>query len=187
MKWHEVDGAGSPVGSQKSYHQINTKAVAFETQNGESILAFYYPACQSELGKGALVDFAQSKMCANFIYDLNGNKGPNTVGKDIGIMSVIYPTDSVVVAPVPLYAISGTFEQKDASKVCKDKDNEARLPNIEEFMALAYNQKFSGLGAGHFWTSTLTSSTTAKTFHVSLGRIYSFNRSVPMFVQCVKR
>lgn len=23
----------------------------------------------------------QSKLCANFVYDLNGSKGPNTVGK----------------------------------------------------------------------------------------------------------
>ena len=49
--------------------------------------------------------YVAEKVCANFIYDLNGNKGPNTVGKDIGIMSVLYPSDSVVVAPMPYWRI----------------------------------------------------------------------------------
>ena len=190
MNWREVDGSGSPVGSQKTYHQANTKAAAFETQNGESILAFYNPYCQAELGKGSLEDFAQSKMCANFIYDLNGNKGPNTMGKDIGVMSIIYPSDSVVVAPVPIYSINDTFVQQDASKACQNKDSEARLPNIEEFMSLAYNQQFIGpMGGdnGHFWTSTLTSSSSAKTFHLGMGRIYSHPRTKEYSVQCVKR
>lgn len=41
------------------------------------------------------------KFAQTFVYDLNGSKGPNTVGKDIGFITALYPTDSVVVAPMP--------------------------------------------------------------------------------------
>ncbi len=189
ISFQEVNAAGSLVGPVKTNHQADTKAAAFETANGESILVFYNPYCQSDLQiEDARDDFAQTKMCANLIYDLNGSKGPNTMGKDIGVMSVIYPSDSVVVAPVPIYSISDTFEQKDASNACKNKDNEARLPNIEEGMALMYNQSFIGsISGSHYWSSTLTSSNKAKTFHFGLGRIYSHDRSKEYRVQCVKR
>ena len=54
--------------------------------------------------------YSQPKMCANFVYDLNGIKGPNTFGKDIGAITVLYPTDSNIVAPEPLApnAINGS-------------------------------------------------------------------------------
>ena len=187
LRFQEVDGAGSHVGPVKSCHLPNTKAAAFETQNGESILTFYNPSCQSDIYNGELSTYAQTKMCANFIFDLNGSKGPNTVGKDIGAMSVIYPSDSVVVAPVPLYAIDGTYTQQEASKVCNSKDNESRIPNIEEFMSLAYNLQFTGIGDKHYWSSTLTSPSTARVFHLGFGRIYSWSRSSKCAVLCVKR
>ncbi|MCM1010760.1 MAG: prepilin-type N-terminal cleavage/methylation domain-containing protein [Fusobacterium sp.] len=176
-------------GQSKSYHQANTKAAAFETANGESVLVFYNPYCQSELGKGHLDDYAQDKMCANFIFDLNGSKGPNTVGKDIGIMSIIYPTDSVVVAPTPVHKISGTYTQQQASQTCRNKDDESRLPNEQEFMSLFYNTKFVGrLGDSSFyWTSTLTDSNYAKAFDMTKGRIYTYTRDKEIAVQCVKR
>ncbi len=175
-------------GTPNSYFQLDTKAAAFETANGESILAFYNPYCQSELGYHALHDFAQAKLCANFIYDLNGNKGPNTVGKDIGVISVLYPTDSVVVAPIPFNILSGTFEQDKASLQCRNLDSEARLPNLQEFSSIFYNKKlFSGSDGYHYWTSTLVSSNKAKCFHMSTGRIYSHDRTKQYAVRCVKR
>ena len=33
--------------------------------------------------------------CVNFIYDLNGKKGPNTMGKDMGFMTMLYPFDFI--------------------------------------------------------------------------------------------
>ena len=178
------------TGTPNSYSQANTKVAAFETANGESILTFYNPYCQPELGKSALNDYAQPKICANFIYDLNGSKGPNTVGKDIGVMSALYPSDSVVVMPVPIYNISGTYEQQEASSVCRNKDDETRLPNLEEFMSLTINRKFLGLNNEEsigYWTSTLVSSTKAKMVDMGLGRVYSTSRTRPSAVQCVKR
>ena len=95
---HMTDNTVIGSGFGIPYKQLDTKAAAFETQNGESILAFYNPNCQAAMCEST--NYAvQPKICANFIFDMNGNKGPNTVGKDIGFMSVLYPTDSVVVAP----------------------------------------------------------------------------------------
>ncbi len=177
-------------GTPNSYSQINTKAAAFETVNGESILVFYNPQCKSELRAHYLKDFAQSKMCANFVYDLNGNKGPNTVGKDIGIITALYPTDSVVVAPQPYNKNFGNVSQYDASKQCKSLDNEARLPNLQEFFALFYNQDiFGNFNKNYdFWTSTLGDNpSTAKAFHMNPGRIYTLDRTQEYNVICVKR
>lgn len=68
------------------YSQTDTKAAAFETANGESIVVYYNPQCVSDLAQTEW-HYCLPKICANFIYDLNGSKGPNTVGKDIGFLS----------------------------------------------------------------------------------------------------
>ena len=93
--WTDVNGTVHPAESM-----IDTKAAAFETANGESILVYYKPDCTGSLGETNF-HYTQNKVCANFIYDLNGTKGPNTVGKDIGALTALYPSDSIVVAPFP--------------------------------------------------------------------------------------
>ena len=80
---------------------IDTKAAAFETTNGESILLFYNPYCMPYMNESDSY-YVQPKMCANFVYDLNGTDGPNTMGKDMGFITVLYSTDSKVIAPVPV-------------------------------------------------------------------------------------
>ncbi len=166
---------------------IDTKAAAFETQNGESIAVYYNPNCQGSLAETSW-HYTQPKMCANFIYDLNGNKGPNTVGKDIGFITAIYPADSVVVAPVPLTRnLSGGKKQIEAGKACHEMDSESRLPNIEELMAMFYNRDMLGINAGLYWSSTVISPTVA--WHLNFGsadsgphpRANSFN------IRCIKR
>ena len=55
----------------------NTKAVAVETANGESIAVYYKPDCVDS-------DAASlPAICAHFIIDLNGLNGPNRIGYDI--------------------------------------------------------------------------------------------------------
>ncbi len=139
----------------------NTKAVAFETQNGESIAVYYNPKCISD-DEGDIVagtevyDYAQQVMCANFIYDLNGNKGPNFVGKDIGFMSAIHPTETVIVAPMPLATNTGSTSQPDAGKKCTAQDPNSRVPNKEELSSMFYNTELIGIGIGlfYYWSST---------------------------------
>ncbi len=142
-----------------SYSQPDTKAAAFETQNGETIALYYNPNC--EVNSGEVLRYSQRFLCANFIYDLNGNKGPNTVGKDIGFLTALYRNDTSVVAPVPLASIAnnGTaLAQQDASAACYAQEQEARLPNIDELSAMYYNKELLGFETEEgFWSGTYSS------------------------------
>ena len=180
-----------------TYRQLDTKAAAFETANGESIVAYYNPHCKdvsSELqqsGSGTLWVHMQPAMCANFIYDLNGNKGPNTVGKDIGVISVLYPTDSLVVAPIPIVAISNEMTSyNDANGFCGAIDSESRMPNLYELSSMFYNMRLFDLSG-----SVLLSSTTLYKrggfdvwrLHLSLGYAQAYRKEDDANVRCVKR
>ncbi len=146
---------------QNPQKDIDTKAVAFETGNGESIAVYYNPNCIGKLSESNW-HYAQPKMCVNFIYDLNNAKGPNTVGKDIGFITALYPSDPVIVAPIPLSSnasdITGTNrEQYNAGKICTAQDPESRVPSIEELGALFYNRELVGIESGNYWSSTIDS------------------------------
>ena len=171
-----------------------TKATAFETANGESILVYYNPRCV--LGDVANLSTAsfmlQHKLCANFIYDLNGSKGPNTYGKDIGVISAFYPTDSVVVSPNPVVRTStagvSQMSLANAQKSCREDFDNARLPNREELMSMAANAPLFGrenLSAG-FHSSNIVNSTT--NWHVSYktGLVYH-HANTNAAVWCVNR
>jgi len=186
---------GGTTGSEVfAYHQLDTKATAFETQNGESIVTYYNPNCAPDMNE--IYEYkVQPKVCANFVYDLNGNKGPNTVGKDIGFITVIYPTDSVVVAPMPIAQMSDTkASQKDAGKLCASLDSESRVPNKEEMIAIFTNQNLigqyktsSGGGKGNLWSGSLISPTMGWQLSEPTGLLYNTPRTVSLFVKCVKR
>ena len=180
---------GGPTGSESyQYSQLDTKAAAFETANGESIIVYYNPNCISDLAETTW-NYRQAKMCANFIYDLNGNKGPNTFGKDIGVITVLYPSDSSVVAPVPVSVGSaGSTSQKNAGKLCQAQDSESRVPNRDELAAIFYNRVMFGLpGSGYFWTSSVIDSSNGWGQSFYTGRAATLPRTGGYNVWCVKR
>ena len=173
-----------------TYSQKDTKAAAFETVNGESILVYYNPNCSGASLQSGLYEYSQSKMCVNFVYDLNGNRGPNAVGKDMGVITALYPTDSVVVAPMPLIRDASTSTiQQLAGKKCLEQDNESRLPNIEELATIFYNRTLWGLPImGNYWSSTTKSSTSAIELIFATGQTASVLRSrTDIGVHCIKR
>ena len=184
--WTDINGV---VHSAES--MIDTNAAAFETQNGESIAVYYKPDCIGNLGE-TNYHYTQNKICANFIYDLNGNKGPNTVGKDIGVITVLYPSDSIVVAPYPLTrAASTSISYNDASKECTKQDNESRMPNYEELIAMFVNANlFAMPTSAIYWSSSLTVSngeTKAWGLHFNLGRPGKYSKTSSQRLWCVKR
>jgi len=143
----------------QSHSQLDTKAAAFETANGESVAVYYNPMCTSFLDETNMI-FSQKKMCANFVYDLNGSKGPNTFGKDIGIITVFYPTDSLVVAPMPHAQDAAESVASDVvSGKCKAQDEDYRMPSKEELAALFVNRNLVGnMDKARYWSSSLSSS-----------------------------
>ena len=168
--------------------KYNTKNAAFETQNGESILVYYNPTCVSSFNeeRGTLPRF----MCVNFIYDLNGIKGPNTMGKDMGFITAIHPTDPIIVSPQPLATDSGSKIQSEAGAVCKKLDNESRLPNFYELSAMFYNKSITNINfaAYGYWSSTLVPPDKAKWVYTADGCQYgSALRSVNGHIRCVKQ
>ncbi len=143
--WGRVNGIAMEIPNPA--RNVNTKAVGFTTVNGESIAVFYNPYCT---GNNVQIDeyyFMSGTVCAVFLYDLNGKKGPNTIGKDLGIITAFYPTDSVVVMPIPIYIDSTTRTHEEATKMCNNIDD-ARLPNVEELVALSVVDDYVNVGIG---------------------------------------
>ena len=184
-------------GAYLTYDTIDTKAAAFETTNGESILVFYNPSCQADMQETGRY-YVQTKLCATFIYDLNGNKGPNTVNKDIGIISVIYPTDSVVVAPYPHAQNASTaVSYDDSAAACTAQDPEYRLPNKYELISMFSAQKLYGMsaenvaaGSDGYNTSSLAqiqSRTHAWRVNFAAGTMELHPKTNPYRLRCVKR
>ncbi len=186
---YETTSGSKHANPQKN---IDTSAVAFETQNGETIALYYNPYCTADFGDNTS-HYSQPKMCANFIYDLNGNKGPNAVGKDIGFITALYPTDSSIVAPISstTNAASGALiAQTIASAACSAQDSESRLPNRDELSSMFYNKELLGIASGDFWSGSLISSGetgTAWSQGFRAGSRYLRIRSDSYYVRCVKR
>ena len=172
---------------QNSQKDIDTLAVAFETVNGENLLVLYNPQCVDDLGEIDL-HFSQPKMCVNFIYDLNGTAGPNTIGKDMGFITALYPSNTNIVAPMPLATnASNSLEQAEAMSACRNQNAESRLPNRDELSAMFYNRDLLGITAGWFWSSSVVSDATAWRLAFSTGNRHVVPRSDKYNVRCIKR
>ena len=181
-------------GSAGTYSALNTKAAAFETANGESILLFYNPNCLANMGETGQY-YSQPKMCANMVFDLNGSKGPNTFGKDKGFLTVFYPSDSVVVAPDPFSTVFEGVNKDNASKFCTEKTStEYRLPTKEEVASVYINRQFINLDGINAADANLFTSTklytNGQTYTWILGGIsglYKIANSDNWRTVCVKR
>ena len=194
---------GSLNNGIQSFYIMNTKAAAFETANGESVVAYVNPYCIGDIqsihwgsyGGRAVGDLYQRTVCANFIFDLNGTKGPNTVGKDIGVMTVMYPSDPVIVAPYPatITLASGSF--RNASKLCTNSDSEYRLPTLEESYSMFVNKnlfKPNSFTETVYWSSRLAvrpdnGATMSISVNMSTGEIDDWNAGEFYPTWCVKR
>ena len=168
---------------------VDIKAAAFETANGESILVYYNPNCVSNMQETAKYNI-QNKMCVNMIYDLNSSKGPNTVGKDIGFISIFYPTDSMVAAPVVTQSKieGGVSSQSTAGRACQNLDSESRMVNLEELGALFINRQLLGrLTVSYSWSSLLYDVDNAWLIDFSNGETFTKSRGNSHSIWCVKR
>ena len=174
-----------------SQNYIDTKLAAFETVNGESVAVAYNPYCYTDLQTQFDTPLGPL-MCANFIYDLNGTKGPNTVGKDIGFISVLYPTDSIVVAPMPLTrdAKNGaTIARSELGKECSAQDSESRVPNIEEAASMFYNKLLlsNNPSTAMYWSSSVISAQYGWAYNLDIGYKLPREHTQARALRCVKR
>ena len=180
---------GTPI----IYSALDTEAAAFETQNGESLAVYYNPSCVANMNEDHEYQM-QTKICAHFIYDLNGSKGPNTMNKDIGIMTVIYPTDRVVAAPFVANkdASSESVVYSEMQKQCVAFDSEYRVPNKYELMSMFISYNLIGNLSAAYRSSDVSInkidlSHHAWRFGMNNGNVLSTAQTDAWPVRCVKR
>ncbi|MCM1009283.1 MAG: hypothetical protein NC390_00205 [Fusobacterium sp.] len=175
-------------GIDPPYNHLDTKTAGFETVNGESIDVIYIPDCKPDMNENSYY-LTQTKLCAVMIFDLNGKKGPNTFGKDIGFISVTYPTDSVVSMPIPHQKVFDPSDYTTAVQNCRSLGDEYRLPTKEEASSIVAARKLFTGGNGLAWTSTPITKNGGIQHWVQGfgGDISPKSAAGPFYTWCVKR
>ena len=163
LSFHELSPAFTDESSYNS-DVTDTKPAFFSTANGESLALYYNPTCK-DIDRYTTLD----TLCVNMIYDLNGKKSPNKIGKDMGVISVFGRKSPIVVAPMlkeledntdvgPIEAkYYNEDNNKSAGQICKNKDG--RLPDLTEALSLAANKRVFGvnLQEGYWLTGSVAS------------------------------
>ena len=113
------------------------KPAFFRTLDGFSAAMFYNPYCHAEY------EVSLSTVCFNAVYDMNGKKGPNMAGQDIGFTGSFYPglkASSAAVLPAHNNT-SGTSSWNEASERCKKLGggNTYDLPSLNEVSLIYLN------------------------------------------------
>lgn len=171
---------------------VDTAVAALETQNGESLALYYNPYCTYK-NEGITSMYILPRMCVNFIYDLNGKKGPNTVGKDINFITVFDASDSVVVAPVFIkeyvyYNGSVPATQRQAILACKAKGEDIMLPNIDELAAGYVNKDLFAMNySSDVWSSSMYNPSTPWRLSAYLGTLRALSTGGPGWAYCIRR
>ena len=109
------------------------------TADGFSYNLFYYPKCYGSriTDEVYFISYAHYA-CVNAIYDMNGLRKPNQVGKDIGVVTVFYPNETVqAVAPIAGEISESRINFYNSQKMCSEKKQ--RLPNLEEGVSISLN------------------------------------------------
>lgn len=167
-------------------NMINSKAVAYETANGDSVAVFYNPNCET-YGKASSGNIMPS-ICANFIYDLNGLTGPNRVGQDIGAFTLVL-RDGLELLP---FNLNGFTMFRDwpwqTAATCRGKG--LRWGNHDELSALIFNFVLvSSNTAGIEYIYNQAATATSRYFYginSNGARSYGVRSSSQPYVFCVK-
>lgn len=148
--------AGAPsMPNTSSWKTIKDKpGYSFVTADGFSVILFYNPGCTT--GKIEPDDNATGCVCFDAIYDMNGLKKPNQVGKDIGFVTVMYPdfTNRAVAPNFEIALAEGTYTWQEANQKCSEYGKEYTLPDKDELLAIAMNGDLSITPRSQFWSST---------------------------------
>ena len=173
--------------STGSIVDASSKSYGFVMSNGYSVNLFYNPNCLSD-NKDTGYNFAQDRVCVNAIYDMNGLRKPNTVGKDIGFVTILYPDESsIAVAPdVVKQNTGGDFDSIGAS--CTAQNKEYTPPNRDELGAMFYNNNLLGINwNAYYWSVTPASAELGWCVAFANGYRNRYAKSSGFYVRCVRR
>lgn len=178
------------TGEIYEYHQEDFDSLSFVTDNGESINLFFNPVCSVSELKENINYFSAASVCINMIYDLNGTKPPNTVGKDIGFLTVFKPVDPVTVSIVPHNQdLESKVQSVAAGRACSEVKSSLRAPTDYELAGLFVNSKYLGMHEGFYWSSTLYSAENAWYLWGATGLVLRgpLDRGTEMDIRCISR
>jgi hypothetical protein len=130
----------------------NTNGYSFVSLNGYSMMLFYNSSCQEDVSSSWL--FTQPRICINILYDINGSKSPNQVGKDIGFTTVFYPTNSKTFTPIAASTDAKGGNFTEIGTKCINYGNNYYPPNKDEIASMCFNGKLIGLTSGNYWSSS---------------------------------
>lgn len=158
---------------------------AFLAKNGYAFILYYNPYCAPEKYTGGF-QYPQNKICMQVLYDMNGLKGPNKYGKDIGHITVFNGNETTYsVAPkVVNMEATGDLSYADAVSFCSSKGQDYVLPTIDELLSLSFSKSFTNLNdTSYFLSSTNYRNNSYYTMKAYVAMAYSGNSGV---VICVK-
>ena len=190
----------------------------FVTLDGFHVMFFYNPYCVTnakerpyyyerwlvEHNSKFLHQLSLDVACYYGTYDMNGTKGPNQVGKDIGLVGAIYngvqtqaaavlPHSEEVAANEDLKSkmgISGDDYWQAAYQYCQklDKDN-WDLPDVNDLTLIYLNKKLVTDSTNLFWSRSAVAGSSAMRFvNFDHGQRNWRTRSASdRYVRCVRR
>ena len=182
----QIGDLGSDIRNTQ-YLSTDSKSYGFVTADGVSVNFFYNPNCRTDIKEAAHNSF--DMICANAIYDMNGLSGPNQFGKDIGIISVLYPDNEAVAVAPNAYQTGNSMTTFDKfSEVCNKLGPDYTVPDRNELAALVFNGNYTGVTAGA-WGSGTSDENNVENFWVQNGsnRSSVSKISVRPHIRCVKR
>ena len=184
-----IAGLGLPSIGNLAW-KTSTTNYGFLTANGYAVNLFYNPNCTTDTNSTNTL--ASGYVCMNAIYDMNGLKNPNQVGKDIGFVTILYPDETNrAVAPNPTPTVtSGQKDWTKAQTACTRLGKEYTLPDKDEALSMAINGNLIGITSGLYWSSSAYSGNSSNIWlqYFNSGDRFRRNKAVSMFyVRCVRR
>lgn len=138
------------------------------TNNGYSFIIFYNPSCEDisvQADNEGFYTNVGNTVCVHALYDMNGKRGPNKFGSDIGTVSIIsLGESSIAVAPKAYNTDFDASNYTQAQNYCGRLGNNYHVPSQYELLSIMYSARFAGIGTDGYYTSNFS-----KTRHYNFG------------------
>lgn len=168
----------------------NSSSYAFLTANGYSANLYYNKNCMDEY-KGTGGHSGADRVCVNTVYDMNGRKGPNEVGKDIGFVTIFFP-DITTRAVAPSFAKDdlGLLHLQIFYNPLNNYANRCTIPDRYDMVTAMFNYNLTNLkGSNQYWTNASISgglwTGLGWTVHKN-GMLYPNGKTVYFYIRCTK-
>ncbi len=191
----------APYGGANPTTQNFNNSYTFLSADGIAINLFYNPYCANNFidkmyrsspsytYTDMRPQFSLDTACMSGVYDMNGLKKPNQVGKDIGFFGVFYNgIQSTSVATLPYKeGFDSGYDWNSADNYCRSIKG-YKLPTVDELSALYLGRNITGMSnsVGLWSTSGVRGSDYAWGLFFSNGPRTWYNRSTQNAVRCVR-